>query len=198
MDKFPLLLEGRPSGELTAEREPLYTCLSARLWRQEDASGPPALWCAWAVGERGELRLGVLEPEGACLAIRRRFSDRLTAPLGRILRGEVRPVRRERAEGGRQTGEDRLSPRPAEVDWRPVPAPERLFRTPWLRQRLRGLQGLLLGNGGGVRLLAVPWDPRQPFPLAPLFCFAALRTVGGRPYAVFAFDREERPVFWEL
>ena len=28
MDKFPLMLEGRPAGELTAEREGLYTWFS--------------------------------------------------------------------------------------------------------------------------------------------------------------------------
>lgn len=85
MDKFPLLLEGRPAGELTAEHEPLYTLLAARC------PLPDGLWCAWAVGEQGVLRLGVLEPQNGCGFIRRRFSHRLTAPLGRILRGEVRP-----------------------------------------------------------------------------------------------------------
>ena len=30
MDKFPLLMDGKPTGELTAEREGLYTWFSAR------------------------------------------------------------------------------------------------------------------------------------------------------------------------
>ena len=59
MDKFPLLMDGKPTGELTAEREGLYTWFSARCPLR-----PDGLWCAWAVGDRGELRLGVLEPEG--------------------------------------------------------------------------------------------------------------------------------------
>ena len=86
MDKFPLLLEGSPAGELIAEPEGLYTWFSARC------PLPDGLWCAWAVGDRGELRLGVLEPEGTQGTIRRRFSRQLTAPLGRLLRGEARPA----------------------------------------------------------------------------------------------------------
>ena len=60
MDKFPLMLEGKPAGELMTEREGLYTWFSARCPLPE-----AGLWCAWAVGDRGELRLGVLEPEGS-------------------------------------------------------------------------------------------------------------------------------------
>ena len=75
MDKFPLLGSGHPAGELATEKEPLYTWFTARCHLPEEG-----LWCAWAVGEQGELRLGVLEPEGGQMSIRRRFSDRMTAP----------------------------------------------------------------------------------------------------------------------
>ncbi len=233
MDKFPLLLEGRPAGELTAEHEPLYTSLAARC------PLPDGLWCAWAVGEQGVLRLGVLEPQNGCGFIRRRFSHRLTAPLGRILRGEVRP--------NGITPEAVPSEEPSA--WSPVPAPERLFRTPWLRQRLQGRQGVLAcpgkpvpdaersqtksqpakqgespasgqshtagqtkkqgrsaaagqpsnpsqsgQNRPGFRI-ALPWDPNQPFPLPPLFCFARLQTIGKNLYLVFSFDGREWPLF---
>lgn len=172
MDKFPLMLEGKPAGELTAEREGLYTWFSARC------PLPDGLWCAWAVGDRGELRLGVLEIEGTQGSIRRRFSGRLTAPLGRLLRGEVRPA------GAREP-----------EDWTPAPAPEQLFRAPWLRQRLRGVQGALTRRAGNTRCLALPYDPKKPFPLTTLFCFARLRRIGESSFAVFTFDGEERPIF---
>ena len=113
MDKFPLIWAGVSAGELITERESLYTCFSARCRLPEEGQ----LWCAWAVGERGELRLGILEPAGEQAEIRRRFSDRMTAPLGRLLRGEIRPAKE--AE-----------------DWIPAPSPEQLFRTPWLRRQL--------------------------------------------------------------
>lgn len=173
MDKFPLLLEGAPAGELITEREGLYTWFTARCPLRS------GLWCAWAVGEGGELRLGVLEPEGCQGAVlRRRFSGRLTAPLGRLLRGEARPVGVREPEG-----------------WEPAPSPEGLFRAPWLRQRLKGAQGALTRRAGEVRYLALPYDKRRPFPLTTLFCFARLRQIGPSAYVVYAFDGQERPVF---
>ena len=65
-------------GELTVTPEALYTAFSV------SCRGREGLWCAWAVGERESLRIGVLEPENGCLQIRRRFSKRLTDPLGPI------------------------------------------------------------------------------------------------------------------
>ena len=87
MDKFPLLRDGRPAGELIAEREALYTWFEARCPLPGEG-----LWCAWAVGDLGELRLGILEPVGDLASIRRRFSARLTDPLGRLQWGEIRPA----------------------------------------------------------------------------------------------------------
>ncbi len=174
-DKFPLLLEGRPVGELSVEREGLYTWFGARC------PLPEGLWCAWAVGDRGELRLGVLEPEGGQGgggAIRRRFSRQLTAPLGRLLRGEVRPA------GVREPER-----------WESVSTPDRLFRAPWLCQRLKGTQGALTRLAGEVRYLALPYDKGKPFPLTTLFCFARVRRIGAACYVVYAFDGQERPRF---
>ena len=87
MDKFPLLWKEKAVGELTAEQEALYTWFEARCRLPGEG-----LWCAWAVGDRGELRLGVLEPVNGKLTIRRRFSRRVTEPLGRRpLRGHLEP-----------------------------------------------------------------------------------------------------------
>lgn len=173
MDKFPLMREGKSVGELTAEQEALYTWFEARC----RLSGG-GLWCAWVVGERGELRLGVLEPVGDRAAIRRRFSRRMTDPLGRLLRGEVRP-----AEAAADT-----------ADWEMVRAPELLFRTPWLCQQLRGTAGALTRRRETVRQIALPYDARRPFPLTQLFCLASVRRIGGEVYAVFTFDQRESPV----
>ena len=79
MDKFPLMQGGVSVGELITEQEALYTWFEARCRLPGEG-----LWCAWAVGDRGELRLGVLEPCGDRATIRRRFSARLTAPLGKL------------------------------------------------------------------------------------------------------------------
>ena len=173
VDKFPLLMDGRPAGELTVEREALYTWFDARCRLPGEG-----LWCAWAVGREGSLRLGVLEPSGQEAVIRRRFSMRMTEPLGQLVRGGVRPA----------AAEDRES-------WQAAPDPETLFRAPWLRKRLRGIAGALVRTGEGRLLLALPYDSGRAFPLPTLFCLADIRSVNGRTYAVFAFDGEGHPVF---
>ena len=97
MDKFPLMQGGVSVGELITEQEALYTWFEARCRLPGEG-----LWCAWAVGDRGELRLGVLEPCGDRATIRRRFSARLTAPLGKLRQGRsALPIRRSRRIGRR-------------------------------------------------------------------------------------------------
>ena len=132
MDKFPLLWDGKPVGELTAEREALYTWFEARCRLPEKG-----LWCAWAVGDRGELRLGVLEPCGDRAAIRRRFSAQLTGPVGRLQWGELRPA--HPAEPG---------------DWLPAERAADLFRSPGSGSRCRTLPASSPGGrrSGGMWL----------------------------------------------
>ena len=170
MDKFPLLWEGKAIGELSAEQETLYTWFTVRCRLPGEG-----IWCAWAVGDRGELRLGVVEPQNG---IRRRFSHQMTAPLGKLLRGELRPA-------GDRT----------EENWTAAPEPDRLFRTPWLRRQLRDVRGALTRTAEAGRFLALPYDEKQPFPLTPLFCLAQPRNIGGKRYLVYAFDGKEWPVF---
>lgn len=172
MDKFPLYLNGAAAGELTVTEEPMYI-----TFRAVCRPAAPGLLRAYAVGERGELRLGVLAPEGGAFAIRKRVSRQMAAPLGRIVRGEARSYAAE------------------EVHWEPASAPETLFRAPLLREKLRGVRDVLTGETQQRRYLAVPYDKRKPFLLEELFCFAHIARIEDHPYAVFAFDREEKPVF---
>ena len=174
MNRVPLVREGRPVGELLAKQEGLYTCFTA-CGRLPEAE----IWCVWLVGERGELRLGTLEPQGAESVIRRKLSGRTTAPLGRVLRGEVRSA-----------GEELLC-------WRAVSAPEQLFRTDWIRRELEGVSGVRVQQDGERLLLALPYDARRPFLLAALFCFARILRIDGKSYAVFAFDGAEWPVMMQ-
>ena len=115
MDKYPLLWQGKSAGELTVTEEGLYTCFDCACRLPGEG-----IWCAWAVGADGQLRLGVLEPEGRRGRIRRRFSRQMTAPLGKLLRGEVRPA----AEGAE--------------DWAPLDMGKEPLRTPWLQKALAG------------------------------------------------------------
>ena len=169
MDKYPVFREKQTVGELTVAPDALYTAFSV------SCRGREGLWCAWAMGETGNLRIGVLEPENGCLQIRRRFSKRLTDPLGPILRGELRPLGEEREQ------------------WEPL-RPE-LLRSPYLRCRLGGLSDVLTCRPERGRLIAVPRDDAAPFPLEAMFCFARSRHLQGRAYWVFRFDDREWPVF---
>ena len=171
MDKFPLIWAGNPVGELTVEREALYTWFTARCHLPEEG-----LWCAWVVGAEGELRLGILEPNGEEASIRRRFSDHMTGPIGRLIRGEARPAMEEGSS------------------WEAAEFPERLFRTPWLRRQLQGVKGAMTRREAETRHLAVPYDPHKPFPLAPMFCLASVRKLGDRPYVIYTFNKKEWPV----
>lgn len=174
MDRFPVLRDGQSVGELTVEQEP--NCTAYRLRCRGEG-----LCSAWVVGQSGELRLGVPEAEHGMLTLSRRFSRELTGPAGSVVRGELRSCVVE-------TGGE-------EEDWQSLGSPDRLFRSRFLQSQLRGVSGALTRRGKSRRFLALPFDPRRPFPLVPLFCFARILRIGGTAYAVFAFDREETPVF---
>ena len=166
MERLPLLCREMSVGELTAERLPGEVHFSARC-----TGGGKELQSLWVVGSQGELRLGVMEG-----AFSRRFSQRMTAPLGRLLRGELRSA-------GAEEG----------VGWQQVSHPEELFRTPWLRRSLMGVEGALTKKEKGGRALALPYSAAHPFPLVPLFCFCSIRRIAQRDYVVFLLDEKEWP-----
>lgn len=172
MDKFPVCFAGTSVGELTVERENLYTWFRAQACLPKEG-----LWCLWVIGSQGELRLGVLEPMDSGAAIQRRFSDRMAGPIGVVQRGELRPVKKER---------------PA---WGPVLSTEQQFQSVWLRKKLRGQQGLLRKRCGQGQYLAVPYDKCKPFPLVDLFCFARLLMIEGKMYLVISFNEKEQVIF---
>lgn len=171
MDRFPLMWRGAEVGEVTVARDGLYVCFSAAAQILE------GLWCVWIVGEQGEFRLGVLEPRDGQSVIRRRISGRMTAPFGRLLRGEVRSVSRETS------------------GWECASSPAGLFRSEWLRRRLELCEMGWFRREPGRLYLAVPYGVRTPFRLETLFCFAHIREICGERYAVFLFDEAERPLF---
>lgn len=175
MDKFPLLWNGSEVGEMHVEQQALHTCFSVSCRLREEQ-----LLCVWAVGEQGEFRLGILVPADGRLTLCRRFSGQLTAPVGKLLHGEVRAA----GDGGAK-------------QWQGIAHPEGLFQMPWLRRKLRGAEGVLFTKEQRGCCLAIPYDPLRPFPLTPLFCFARICRIRERWYAIYCFDGCERPVFHE-
>ena len=169
MDKYPVLAEGEAAGELTVVPDALYTVFDV------SCPGREGLWCAWVVGEKGRFRIGIPEPEGGLLHIRRRFSRQLTEPAGLLLRGELRPLGEE--------GEHWV---PLRVD---------TLQSPYLRSRLGPLPGVLTCREKDGCLIAVPRDDARPFPLEAMFCFARPRRLKNGSFWVFRFDGREWPVF---
>ena len=136
----------------------------------------PVMLNGRAVGDLTAVREGLYVRCEACCRLEPGTLARLYA-VGKA--GELRPVEPPEGSGV----------------WEPAPAPERLFRGDFLRGELRGCRGVLTRKEGEIRYLALPFDCRRPFLLTSLFCFARVRPIGGKAYAVFAFDRAERPVF---
>ena len=174
MEPLVILLHGKPCGELLAEERGLYRCYSA-VCRMAFDTEPMRLF---AVGEQGELRLGIMQPEDGRFVLRRQVSVKEACAVGKLLRGELRPVAVR------------------EEDWHPAWEPEKLFRGAMLQKRLRGRKGVLVCRGGERCFVAIPFDADSPFPLTEMFCLAHVRRFGQRQYAVFCFDREENPKFF--
>ena len=158
MDKFSVCWNGKPYGELSVWAEGLYTCFRACCRLPEEG-----LWCVWATGDRGELRLGVLEPKGERAEISRRFSQHITAPMGRVLRGELREIVRK-----------------PDQEWKCGEMVWLRLKTPWIRNRLKGREDILMREHGAGKMLAIPFAVDQPFPLPALFCFAEMRMISGK------------------
>ena len=170
VDRYPVMWRETAAGELTVEREGLYAVCSVGCHPPGDG-----LWCVWAVGDRGEVRLGIAEPGAAGFALRRRLSLRSLEPAGPLRRGELRPA--------------------SEDGWTALTEPEAVFRGAWLRSRLRGTGDALVRRDGEGVTVAFPYRPAAPFPLVPMFCFASICTLRGGRYWRISFDGEERPVF---
>ena len=172
MYRFPLLQDGKNVGEMTMRQDGQETVFFCR------SSLPgEGLWSLWAVGEAGELRLGLPRTQGNCAVLEKRFSARMTAPVGKVLRGELRSPR--------QT---------PQLRWVKVKEGG-CFHTPWLARQLRSWPGALWCAAGKERMIAVPYEPKQPFPLMPMFCFASLQCIDARTYLVVRLNEEEWPIF---
>lgn len=187
MDKFPLLYNGEIRGELTREQEKLYIWLEAHcpLPREE------GLWCVWVIGETGELRLGILEPQGEFGRIRRRFSRQSIKPLGILLRGEIRPNTPPEAEV--QEVQTKIETETeAEQDWSNQDFPAELVS--WIADR-KSISGAVWRRTKECFFLAIPYESNRPFPLSKLFCFAQVQQFRGKRHAIFTFDLKGRPVF---
>ena len=179
-------MEGRYSlgdgrGWLTFREEGGRVSCAAQLPRDE-----AGLYKGWLVGPSGRALLGTFIPEGAVLQLKR------TLTLDELRRQGAWPPQGAEAElTFRFTGKgERSAGLPQGWSWEPTP--RRLMGEPLLA-RSAGDTGALLRRGKEGFSLAYPYRPGEPFPLTPLFCFARIEELEGRPYLLFPFRPGGRP-----
>ena len=134
MEEIRLYCRGQPRGTVTLDRGDSRREVEAAM-----ADPGDGLYRAFLVGEKGELPLGVMEPDRGRLTARRRIYARDIAALGPLRRGEAR-----------------MSFRFGESVWQEVRDPGQLVSVPELRQRLEKVPRAFRRREGERLLLAFP------------------------------------------
>lgn len=136
------------------------------VWREDDKAG---LYKVWLVGHGGRCLLGTLIPEEGRLQLRRTLS------IDSLRRQGVWPVLRV---------EEQMV-----CSFRESASPIR-WEDEVLRAAAQKLPRHTLQRTGEDFTLSFPFNPRTPFPLTPVFCFARIESgwlffsfhKGGLPY----------------
>ena len=218
MKTLPVLCGGERVGDAEREDDRLYIRVTVR------AALRRGLWCAWGIGGRGDVRIGVLEPVNGESVISRRFSRRSLADAGEFVKVELRPA--SESGSGTNTAEcvsatdaaervsatntaERVSATDAAADGNGTSTANlsgtgagawtrtgtaRLFKSLRFQRRLRNTREALTRTDGDCRRVALIREENAPFPIPELFCLATPTRIGARDYWVFAFDRQEWPV----
>ena len=129
MDTMPVLFHGKKSGEARLERQALYTTVHVRCTARS------GLWYAWAVGEEGEARIGILEPAHGEMSISRRGT----------------PLPRWDDSGGSNCVRRGNLPPPFPANPPPQNLPSARKPHPGSRARRRGHSRTLFSGGNGRR-----------------------------------------------
>lgn len=170
MERLCVLFQNSPIGSLQAEGEGLYTRFFADCALPEEEG----VWCVWVIAERGEVRLGVMEPQGEHLLLSRRLSRRTLDTIGTFTGAELRRL-----------GEEREQWKAAET-----------ILPKWLAPYLQSAEGVLTAQGEGWHTLAIPYAKDRPFPVPRLFCFGRLSTLKGQAYILYRFSPAGWPLFF--
>ena len=187
---YPLLLGGERAGTLRIEQQGLYACMEVRAGARE------GLLRIWVQGGGREAYLGILQPEGEGLYLRRRLSRRELADFPQVIEqasDRQLPPREEVniIQESQEPAQALLLPAPApalEPDPEPEPEPQpqpepqaaSTVEPPTLIWQERR-DGSLVAKEGSHTLLALPARLRR----APQG--ADLRRIGGREYLVFRY-----------
>lgn len=188
---YPLLLGGEKAGTLHIEQQGLYTCMEVTAEARE------GLLRIWVQGGGREAYLGVLQPEGEGLSLRRRLSRRELAAFPPVIEQasdrQLPPREVNITQEPQEPVQALLLPAPApalesepqpEPEPAPPPEPEPQVASTvepptliWQERR----DGSLVAKEGSHTLLALPARLRRTPQGADLRC------IGGREYLVFRY-----------
>ena len=146
----------------------------AELLAEAEDTGA-GLYKGYAAGPGGRLLLGTFVPEEGRLRLRRSVSRRELEQAG------CWPVEGGEAVLAFSFGGQKGPPK----GWQRENTPGRLMGEPLLAAAAPG-PALVRQERNGFSL-AYPYGPDKPFPLTPVFCFARLEELDGRPYLCFPF-----------
>lgn len=171
MEKIPLRLEGEVRGEVRVYPEGLHTVFEAVC--------PPAgrMVRLWLHGDGGKIYLGVMEPRGGRLHLRRAFTRMELEAFPKPIRwageetADFSPLQPEIAPGG------------ADVYWRALPNPWSLFSDTYSKMLLLGYRGALSAQTEAGYLLALPLRGAPPRLRGAEYL--EKRKIGGNEYAVY-------------
>ena len=135
------------------------------------------LYRAVLVGAWGQLTLGVLEPKGGNLVLRRRPYLRDVDRLG-----ELHCVQ---ADCSFHFRKKKL--------WQKTETPAALVESDFLRKRLTAVSCAWWRREKERLILALPLEEGRPFPLEALFCLGKIQCVEERWCVVYGFDKNELP-----
>ena len=172
-------LEG--GGSLEIQEQGMMVRLNA--CRSLDSS---ALYKVWVYGRGGEFLLGTLIPEGGQLKLSRTLS------IDTLKKAGCWPI-----SGGKSAKHFHFTEpanRSRKHNWHWEHRPSCRFSDPVLQESAAAWGSMLCRPSPQGFQLAVPFNPRRPFPLAPLFCLAKLLPVDGQPHVVFSFDGRGTPL----
>ena len=172
MERVKIYCRGECRGEAALKEDGARVEICAEI-----ADPGDGLYRAVLTGDRGELPLGVMEPRGGMLTLRRRPELCEVARVG----------------GGRCIRVGCSFPFGKTRTWTRTDEPGGLVCDDFLCERLARQPYAWWRRGGEKLFIALPLKTDAPFPLEALFCLARVERVEGEVCAVYAFDKSGIP-----
>lgn len=181
--EIPIYEQGMLRGQLRAERQGLRT-----VFRADCPAWDEGIRKVWLRGDRGNLLLGTLVPEGDRLRLGRTISNAMLREKG------LEYCQRAEIEGTMGQPAPQKQSRPAqESRWLPVARLSLPGMDPALAEAIRSMKnGVWRREPEGI-CVCCPWQIGQRMPCMPIFCFASYSTRRGGMLTWF-LDEQGKPL----